>query len=513
MWFRDPLIVLGALAGAIVTAHVLFTGPYLPYIDWSNHLALISVLAHGGESGALDFMTRSWAPTPYLFFYGLSAGFAQITAVDAAAKLSLVVSAFGYTMSLSALASALGRDPRQGIVAPLAFFGVSMGYGFASFVFATPFLFFTLAAAEPIFLGKAKSRQKFILGFWLICAYLGHALIFLVAALLLLFRGILGLFVEKKFRPWFQIGLASLPAILLAIPATVEHVSQPWTEIGSTAEGPKQWFYFVDITQHLNGFWGHLLERGSSTHILVMKCAALLWLVWLIIGFFRPRSRAHAAWPSLLIYVGGITALFIVGPNSMEWPSSLWMIYPRFGVIAAMALFLLPRPGFQGRWGIIFALCGFGLVMWNGSINRGHIERFNQWAKKYDPVRELIPKGARVLALTVPQGRDFTHNHPALGSLYFYHMVDGASYVSFMFDAAALPIRQIERTKPRAPFWRTPYTFNPKVHGIDFDYLVLRGKSLVSRTDRAALHTKLGSPNGWTVYKTKNPTPRPKKQR
>lgn len=509
MWFRDPLIMLGAIAGALMTAHVLFAGTYLPYIDWSNHLALISVLAHGGESGALDFMTRSWAPTPYLLFYGLSAGFAQLTTVDVAAKLALIVSSFGYTLSLSALAEALGRDPRQGLIAPLAFFGVSMGYGFASFVFATPFLFFALAAAEPIYLQRAKRRHFILLGLWLICAYLGHALIFLVTALLLLARGIYSLLIQRKVKPWLHIGLAALPAILLAIPATIEHISQPWNEVGTATQGPKQWFYFVDSSQHLAGFWGHLLERGSTTHIFVMKSAGVLWLLWLILGAFRPKARANATRPSLLIYVGGLTALFAIGPNSMEWPSSLWMIYPRFGVIAAMALFVLPRPGFQGRWGIVLALFSLCLVGWNGAINRSHITRFNQWANKYEPVRKLIPKGARVLALTVPQGRDLTHNHPALGSLYFYHMVDGASYVAFMFDAAALPVRQKKDKQPKAPFWKTPHAFDPKVHGVDFDYLVLRGQGLVRRTDRAGLHDKVGSPNGWTVYQTKKPTPRP----
>ena len=91
--WRDPLVWLGATLGAAFTAHALFAGPYLPYIDWSNHLALISVLADGGESGALEFMTRSWAPTPYLLYYALAAGLAQGMSVVTAAKVLLVLSA------------------------------------------------------------------------------------------------------------------------------------------------------------------------------------------------------------------------------------------------------------------------------------------------------------------------------------------------------------------------------------------------------------------------------------
>ena len=57
-WWRDPLVAVGAVLAMTLHGWAFFAGEYLPYIDWSNHLGLISVLAHGGETGALDVLER-----------------------------------------------------------------------------------------------------------------------------------------------------------------------------------------------------------------------------------------------------------------------------------------------------------------------------------------------------------------------------------------------------------------------------------------------------------------------
>jgi hypothetical protein len=171
-------------------------------------------------------------------------------------------------------------------------------------------------------------------------------------------------------------------------------------------------------------------------------------------------------------------------------------------------LFLLPRVDLSGRLGAALCVLPLGLVLHNASVNRGHVLWFNERAKLYDPVREAIPKGARVLALTVAPAGDLTHQHHVLGSLYFYHVADGASHTGFLFDHGLMPVH-LTKDRPRTPFWRSPGSFNPKTHGVDYDYLVLRGPGLVSRTVRAGLHEKVGEFNGWTVFRTKEPTPFP----
>lgn len=517
-WHRDWVVWLGALFAAAATGGALFAGRYLPYIDWSNHLGLISVLADGGDSGALDYMTRSWLPTPYILFYGLAALLAQVMPANVAAASLLVAAGAGCCLGAAALAEACGRDPRVGLIAPLGMFGVSMGYGFASFVFATPILLFALAAGERLLAADPPGRRRAAawLSVVLCAAFLGHALIFVVAAALLGVRSVLaGL---GRWRdgakatleaPLWMLG-AAVPVILLAAPATVIHLVNPWTEEGSAAAGASQLAYFVDFSHHRASLWGHLLERGSSEHVLVMKWSLGLLALWTGLSIVRPHPKRPPPGLGLELYATALLLLFLVGPNSIEWPSSLWFIYPRFGVVAGMVIFCLPRCDLRGWLGLPIAALALALVAWNASINAAHVERFSGWAARYDPVRRAIPQKSRILALTVVPPGDLARLHPAMGSLYFYHLVDGASYVAFLFDAAALPVRQKKDVKPRAPFWKTPHIFDPKTHGKDYDFLILRGQGLIDIAKDGGAHDLLKNIDGWHVFKTRQPTPRPR---
>lgn len=564
LWHRDRFVWAAASIGMAATAYALFAGRYLPYIDWSNHLGLIAVLADGGSTGALDYLERSFAPSPYLLFYLVTAAIAQIVPVDVAAKISIVLSTGLFVCAIASLAEACGRSPRIAAIAPLAVFGVSLGYGFGSFVFGTPFLFASLAAGERLF-ARLDARRVAWLALWLSLTYLAHGFLWLVTLVLLALRGFLELcwiiwtsrrsggaaLSRAVLRLVVGLFLSIVPAVLLALPATLAQVSKPEIEAGSEAPaGATKIFHFADWQEHRHQFGGHLLERGSSTHWTIMHLTAALWLLLLLAPAFAalanavrgttaPRSDAASRTPSATNFIAPdsqtaaapptpsatnfigpevygllLAALFLFGPMSVEWPSSIWYVYPRFGVIAAAALFVIPRPALHRtlRGAAILAACS-ALVLWNAHLNAQHIRNFSAWAGQYDPIREAVPRGARVLALTVVSGPDLSQMHPAMGSLYFYHLVDGASYTAFLFDKASLPVHSRSGVEqPKAPFWRTPHEFDPRVHGVEFDYLVLRGSNLISRTKSAGTHELVKEANGWNVFKTQNPKPRPQNE-
>ena len=77
-WYADPIVAVGAVVAMACNGWVWFAGEYVNYIDYSNHLGLISILAHGADTGALAYADRSFAPVPYLLFYLISATFAQV---------------------------------------------------------------------------------------------------------------------------------------------------------------------------------------------------------------------------------------------------------------------------------------------------------------------------------------------------------------------------------------------------------------------------------------------------
>lgn len=521
-WQQDPLTLLAIVWGAAATAWALFAGRYLPGIDYSNHLGLISVLAHGAENGSLAYLEASYAPTPYLLFYALTAGFAQLVPVDVAAKLSLTLAALLLGGCAASFAEATGRSPRLGALGALAMFGVSYGYGFVTFVFTTPLLFWALATAERLITAAPRDvlRRGSAYALAVTLTFVGHGLLFWTTAILLIARvvvlGLPRLLVggtpgrRHVLRTVARLAAGTVPAALIAAPSILHHLQHPDIEAGTAAQD--RLFSFEPWSSHVAQLGGHLLERGSVQHWHVMYAAAALLGLLLLASFIRPRPTevpAENRW-SALFYAVALTALFLAGPMALEWPSSVWYVYPRYGVLAGLALWLLPRARLDGLFGAVVVMTSLGLVTWNARLNHDHIAQFSSWASRYDGVRAAVPPGSRVLALTLPTGADFTQQHPALGSLYFYHLVDGASYTAFLFDKDAHPVHsRKDVAQPRAPFWRDVAGFDPRVHGVDFDYLVLRGSGLVSRTRAAGLHEVVAEVEGWTVFRTKSPTPVP----
>jgi hypothetical protein len=509
---RDPVVWIGGAFGVAATAYATLADRYVPYIDWANHLGLISVLAHGGNTGALELFERSFAPSPYLAFYALSALFAQVFSVDVAARIVLAIAGGCLALGASALAAATGRSARLGLIGPLAMFGTSSYWGFGSFLIATPVLLFSLASAErALHAARLRSRESVIFAIWLALLYLSHGLLFVAGVLAIGVRASFFAIARARQLGWRDAAraplilvAASLPSIVLMLPAFLALMTTPSIEKGS--ESLTNLFEFRPLDQRIARLPNDLLDQGSGHHRTVMWCALALLAVWLLFSIVRAlRDRNRG----LEIHAALFAALYFFGPMTINWPSSIWMLYPRFGVIAALLILLLPRCDLRGTLGAVLALPALVLVGANAELNARHVRTFSSWSSRYDQVRALIPPRSRVLALTAVKPNEPQLVHHSIGSLFMYHMVDGASYVSYLFDKNELPVHlRRDRPIPRAPHWANPWAFDPHTHGADYDYLVLRGGDLIQRTQAAGLHEKIAQIENWAVFRTRIPPAR-----
>lgn len=505
-WPRDRVVWLGALVAMACAYAVFFAGPYLPYIDYANHVGLISILARGGETGADAFLARSWAPTPYWLYYVLTALLGRITEVDVASKLVLGASGATWVLGGAHLAEATGRDPRIALAASLGMFGIGLGYGFASFVFTCPLCLFVLGSTERLLGAEARLRRARVLelGAALTLVFLGHPLVFLVTTLAVASRLIVELLVKLLLREGGSFPLLWSLTQAFLLPGALALFSLRSAGEVQFQPGKSALLSYSPWAEHLQRFGGSLLERGSAEHWTVMRGLGIFAGLGLVLGFVRPRQssaglRARAA---LWLYAAYFAAWYWVGPMSIT--DSLWYVYPRFAVLFGVMILLLPRVELSGKLGAALACLALPLVVYNASLNFQHVRQFNDWARPYDEVRKLIPKGAKVLPLTVVPGGDLANNHQALTSLYFYHLVDGAAFVPFLFDTPGVPVRyRKDVTLPRAPPWNNPDAYDPRVHGVDYDYLVLRGPGLIQRTQAAGLHELVQDVSGWAVFRTK----------
>ena len=519
------LVAIGVVVAAVAEGYVLFAGEYAPYIDWSNHLGLISILAHGDEMGALAYAERSFAPRPYLLFYAVAAFFSFVVSVPAAAKLALVLAAVASVAAMAMLLRTLERPVIGALLAPLVLYGYARGYGFSSFIFTLPLVLLVLATFERLLRRLSDSRAVATFGGALLLCYLGHALCALPAAVAVALRFLV--FAIGKPVRWVVRGAA---VTALAVVPSLVCAAIAWTDLGPERAGvtlhranPDIFLWGSSLSDRWAGLGGHMIERGSPGHWTTMYGVAGLFVLLLVVqlgqaafryavsaqGGHREAATSDAPTPlggeadrGAVVYAVFFALLYAVGPESIGWPMGVWMVYPRYATLGALALFLLPRPRLSPVAQVATAVVAFGLVAHNATLNRGHVANFNRWASNYDGVRAAVPAKATVLALTSPEPGDWIRSHHALGSLYFYHLCDGAAYTAFLFDNPLHPVR-MKPDRPQAPPWNNPGAYSPTVHGVQFDYLVLRGRRFVEATRKAGRHEVVVSHQGWVVFKTK----------
>ena len=523
---RGPMLLLavGAIFAIGSEAFVLFGGRYVPYIDWSNHLGLISIFGHGEQMGALAYAERSWAPRPYLLFYIVAAAFSFLTTVPAAAKWAMACAAAMSVVGFGGLLRATGRPVVAALLAPLVLYGYARGYGFSSFIFSLPLVFFALAAFEVLLTRIRTERPPWwamtLFAAAFLACYLGHALVVLPTGLAIGVR--LAVFmvgglrtragIRRAFRALVYTGAAALPALLCA--ATVLAELGPDREVGATLHRSDVQIFLwgSNWAARWAGLGGHMLERGSPQHWTTMYGVAAFFGVLVVVhvaqAIYAVVRQRHGGWQpgdsAALAYGLFFLALYGVGPESLGWPYFVWMVYPRYATLAAAVLVLLPRPRLAGWAQVGLAVAALGLVGHNAQINRRHVAAFSRWASNYDAIRAAVPPKTTVLALTRRDPGDWIGAHHALGSLYFYHLCDGAAYTAFLFDNSLHPVR-LKRDRPHAPPWNNVGAYSPAVHGVEFDYVVLRGKSFIQATEAAGRHDVVLRHQGWVVFKTKRP--------
>lgn len=522
-WFQDPLIWVGALLGVIAHAFVFFAGEYMPYMDWSNHIGLISVLAHGGESGASLYYERSLAPSPYLVFYALTATIAQLSSVVAAAKISLLIATALSTLGAAALAEACDRSPRLGLAAPLILFGHSLGYGFASYVFTMPLILWVLAYAERLLatfdaLDPAhraqKKRPALIFSALLALTFLSHGLAFAIVCFLLFVR--IAIFAIARLRYGLRSAIApvgwvlcsTVPALLLGLSSLAILKMRPERATETTPLHARKIFQFTPLEQRLNALGNHLLERGSAEHWITMKAAVVIFVLILIYSAFKRRPRRSMMF-GLEIHALVLALLWSVGPDWIGVPFVIWGVASRMATLAALMIFMLPRAKLSDLRGGALAALGLGLVFHGAHVNAGHVRNLNKLATQYDPVRKLVPKKSRYIAVWKHAPGDPMSGQGALRTLYFYHLADGAAYSAFTFDNPLTPVRNIKERKLPTPHWGRPWHFNPKAEGRSYDHVIARGKQVIERIRKAGIHQEIGRANGWVVFENKTPPPWP----
>lgn len=514
-WWEDPIVWVGVVAAMASSAFVFFAGRYVPYIDWAGHVGLASVLAHGAETGADAYLTRSLLPSPYLLYYVTTAGWAELGIAEVGAKLNIVIASGLLVIGAARLAEATGRDPRLALLAPLALFGASLGFGVSSYLFAMPWLFFALADFEwllrslrledELYEREFQFRSTFLAIEITLC-FLGHGLVFIFASVLIGARLVVHLLPRFRsdpravFRVVGSTALVYTPAFLLALPSLFRRLDHTWVEPVPPGEPPGEHPFFVGLAEHLDTLPGDLLDRGGDGHEVTALLLAGVLLVFFVQWVRKPSLRRREVYTiGPAVYFAVMLLIFAFGPVRSSWPIAFWVLYNRAGSFALLLLILLPTCDLGGRRGGALAALALAPVLHNAAVNAEIVREYSAWAAPYERVRAAVPPRSRVLPISA---RDALEPYPVVGrTLGYYLLVDGVAYV---------PVRELPEEVPVHPIPDAPHPpllnehdYTPEAAAEAYDHVVLRGDRMVEATRGHPRFEELLDSGGWVLFRRK----------
>ncbi|HEX7910172.1 MAG TPA: hypothetical protein VF534_19070 [Paraburkholderia sp.] len=170
------LFFVTTIAGGVI----FWLAPHPPMSDLPQHAAQVAVL-HDlllGQS-PWDQLLRINLFTPYILAYGLATALSFLMPVEAALKLLLTLSFYGFVATYVALRRRFQADERLDWLCVPGFFGFAYEYGFFSYLVATPvglgFLLIALDYAE-----QPSRRRGVTLLLADIAVFFSHGLLFVL---------------------------------------------------------------------------------------------------------------------------------------------------------------------------------------------------------------------------------------------------------------------------------------------------------------------------------------------
>src|SRR6185436_10811121 len=145
-------------------------GDQLPFLDWSQHLALASIVRHLHDPAwHFDMYEIDPRPLPYRLFTWLTA-FLPLP-IGVAGRVVLGGTLVATPLSLAFLLRTMGRDPRLAWLAFPLLYGKMLFLGYAPFLTGVPLWLLGTALADRHFTGRGSG---WALGIVAVATYFAH---------------------------------------------------------------------------------------------------------------------------------------------------------------------------------------------------------------------------------------------------------------------------------------------------------------------------------------------------
>ncbi|HJL27654.1 MAG TPA: hypothetical protein RMI62_01090, partial [Polyangiaceae bacterium LLY-WYZ-15_(1-7)] len=509
--------------GALCVAIPLFTPLRLPLLDYPQHAAMVSVLAHHGDPARGFDLYYELHPqiSTYLGFYLGGALLGKIVGVDVALRLLLALYVAGTPLALAHLLRVLGRSPWPALLAFGAVWSWPLYLGFGAYVMAVPLALWTLAALFRLGdLEGAPARRvgEVVLASSLL--FFTHALAYGVA---LLVAGVAAALFHhwRRWRRLVRLFLALVPSLacfgiwfgssfvtdqadrLGAATATVHAQSGGELEMRSLEEkwiGLPQWFneaFHDDADQQL--------RLGFAA---VLGWLLLAGLVGLVLRW-RREGRPAVPWRAWLVGLL-LAGLYWGAPMSA---ANIWAISPRMVILGICGLaLLLPlavAPSAKPWLPLLVHAPALALAAWTGWVVHEKLTSVDEEAEDLATVLEAAEPGRRLYGMVYASRADAL-SHAVFLHYPAYYMVERGGLVGFTFiNSSTIPLSL--RTLGSSPYpgrrgeWEHR-RFRYDLYGDFYDYfLTRRGGNLAARIGAGEGIEEVAEAGAWSLWRNTAP--------
>ncbi|MGK4006074.1 hypothetical protein WMF31_25875 [Sorangium sp. So ce1036] len=478
-WTHDRLFVatFALLAAAAVVP--IWRVRFLPLLDLPNHLAAVHIW-HNFDAPwarAKEFYELSLTPAPYGAYHILTHVIAHGVGLEDANRI--VLSSYVLAIPAAALGWALRtrRSPWLSILTfPLAF-SLSWACGFLPFLVGVALLLLGVVALDAQLERPSRARAAAVALLSVGCG-LSHPLILFayyvcVAALMLCHA-----------PRWSRIARALppfVPAVALLVWQLVAFES-PMVDLRS---GPRFQGAWVPWHEMLRSFPEYTLDSVSGDLDTQLFWVLLATASLLLLGELARRSRARANGApagslldrlhdhrSLVLFAAMVVCYFLV-PLHLARPFDWWFVSGRFAPFICFFGSLALTAPLRGLSRLLMAPAAAAALVLPLHLSEKY-ERFDERLRPFARMVERIPPGAEVLFLTLPPRTDESLIIEGTNHFSSWVQIMRGGFSADGWHNVGFPFR-LKRSLPAPPPNRGEW-FNPDVHGVAYDYVIIRNE-------------------------------------
>jgi hypothetical protein len=486
---------------AVALVAPLWSGTYLPFQDYPQHVGLAAVL-HGYSDPSMGFETfyeLDLRPIPYWGFFGPTWILSSLLPVPIAAKVTLSLAVLGLPFGVASVLAAFDRDPLLAIFSLPFIYVFPLFLGFTAFYVAVPIGLFALAAADRL-MSRAESRA-WPAGVLAMLTYLAHGQIFLLLVAAIGFLAIL-------HRPPVRRLLVFLPAALLLgywltsgiVDSSATMSAGHRALLEGRGYGPHV-RTFVSPAQSLSDLASYTFDihGGWRDDVPAMISLALLGAFAITRRPIEARTLRDnvVAWRLELLIAVLLLSYFVL-PLRLGYQ---WCVGQRHAWIVGLLLPALGGPdafrGWRRHLAPFVAILGLAGPMWLV----GAVRYFQKDVAGLDAIAASIPHGPyRTLGLVWEAEGAMRWKSPGLLHAVNYVQTVAGGDIGYSFAGLPnIPVRYREGAQATFPDEWRPDEFDWDVHRASYDRLLAHAapESFLLEAERRGFHVT--TIDGWSL--------------